>query len=256
MSLLLHVSTRLSALDRRALWGGMLLIVCAIISHPARSQSAADPLAQALERRSADMTRDYRYDRTTVVRTAGDAAETSVQRYDPTRPAGQRWQTLSGRKDAAPRTESGTTSTASDLMGYRELKDAVRDGQVRRVADRDGAAVYHLRTRGGRGLHTGGVRIEGLDGFREAMTGWIYVYRDAQGRPYVGTLMLALPAPVDATVVKVRTLAIGHAFAPDPQSGAMRTRAFRLNLDMTALWAIPVKLAVSASNSGFVPVGR
>lgn len=238
------------------------LFAASLIAPPAWAAAPPPLLVQALNRPVADMATTYRYTRTTVVRAMGQPPEVEVERYDPARPDGKKWEKLSSTMDDTKTGTSGKPSFSmhrkgstndESLMGYAELQQLVRDADVSLLSETADRAVFRITSKPGHALKMGGIDIQ-TDATRDGMTGVLYVQKSGRAAPYVSGVKLGLAKPVNTMIVDIPRLAFGYGYAPDEKTGDMVLKAFGFDMQMKMPIAPKIKVSVMLTNAGFEKV--
>ncbi len=240
------------------------VLAACLMPGSALAEASSPLLRQALNKPAADMATAYRYYRTTVVRAMGEPPETEVERYDPTRPDGRKWEKLSSTMDDKKSAGSSKPSinihrkgsTSDDnLMSYEELQQLVSDGDVSPLTESPDRAVFRIKSKPGHALKMGGIDIQ-TDASKNGMTGEIYVQKTGKAAPYVSGVKMWLAKPIDTMIVDIPKLGFGYGYAPDAKTGDMVLKAFGFDMQMKMPIAPKVKVSVLLNNSGFEKVSR
>ncbi len=234
------------------------LTLCAVPLHAVPTDSL---LTKALAQPTANLAKDFRFQRTTTLQVTDEPSGIKVENYDPARPEGQKWKTLS---DTTGGSGSGQFKLSKDqnagkrdsnIMDYTDLKNLVTDSTVTLLSETKDVARYSIKTKPGRELKLGDIQLQ-FDASEKGMLGELYVRKTGLNAPYVSGVKIGLVEPLDAVVIKIKKLRFGYGFVPEEKSGAMMLRAFGLEMDMRAAIVAKIKLSVAVTNAGFEPIVR
>jgi hypothetical protein len=233
----------------------LALIVCAA---PACAAPAPVDtlLTKALARPTASLETDYRFERTTNVSATDDPPGILVESYDPTRPADQKWKTISNTIGGSGKAHINIGDTKNkgkrdgNIMDYSELKELVTDSTVTLLDQTNDVARYSIKSKPGREIKLGDIKME-FDATEKGMTGELYVRKTGLHAPYISGVKMGLVEPIDAVVLKIKKLGFGYGFVPDAKSGAMMMRAFGLEMNMRAAIVAKINISVAINNAKF-----
>jgi hypothetical protein len=239
-----------------------LFLIAGLSASPVLAGPPTDVLTRALDQPAANMATGYRYYRTTVVHAMGEPAGTEIERFDPTKPDGKKWEKLSSTMaDKVDKNSNGVninvhrkgSSSDNSLMGYDELKRVVTDSDATLVTETADLATYRLVSKPGHLIKMGGIDFES-DATKDGMTGEMYVRKTGTHAPYVSGVKMHLIKPVRTPIVDIPKLAFGYGYAPEGKTGDMVLKAFGFDMQMKMPIVPKIKVSVSLNNSGFEAV--
>jgi hypothetical protein len=243
----------------------VFVVATAAVSAASVQAAPVPPLvAQAVARKAANLATDYRYYRTTVIRAMGEPAETEIERYDPARADGDKWEKISSSTPDKPKGDSnhtavnlhrkGSTSDQS-LMEYTDLAALVTDADITPLAETADTATYRITSKPGHALKLGGLEFEN-EASKDGMTGELYVRKTGKAAPFVSGVKMHMKKPIATMVVDIPQLAFGYGYAPDAKTGDMMLKAFGFDMQMKMPIVPKIKVSVSVNNSGFERVAK
>jgi hypothetical protein len=236
-----------------------LLIVASASTFAQTTPILATPalVTKAIARPAADLAKQYRYQRKTVIQGTSAPLEVSVDSYDPTRPLLNRWKKISrsgGEKGDGASFNTGPINLGGpnekNIMDYAELKKITQDSAITLIDETPDRARYSIRTKPGRKIKLGGASFEN-DVFEKGMVGELYVRKTGFSAPYVYGLKFGIPEIIEAVVIKIIKLNIGYGFVPDPQTGDMVAKSFGLQFQAKFPIMPKINASVSMVNSEF-----
>ncbi len=223
-----------------------------LFAAPAQAQD--DLLQEALAKTDRQSEKGWAFTRTVRVN-AEDSIVVMVERFDPSKPPGQRRSVLEvyDGDDPDVTAESYEGDVDVDMPLYSELGDYLENG-VELVSQNSEEAIYRVLPDDAGKHRFGGVNIDAGD-LEESLAGQLTVKKTGPGAPYVSTVSLRLNEEKDGFLYDMEAFDLTYHFAPGPDEKTMLLQDFFLKLDMSFLIFFDLNIEIDSEMTDYEYVG-
>ena len=203
-------------------------------------------LAKALEGAELDTKDGWAFRQTVTVQALDEPGTTTITRWDPSKPAGERCTLVSVATSDGKADDGDPCKGGHDRESYGDVVRMLQGATVLTVSENDERAVYSFVPQGDdHGLHMGDIHIGVDEENAERMVGTLEVVKTGAGAPYVEKFSLNLGEPAGNLLAKLKKLDIVYSFAPDVDSGAKLLRELDIDLNLSVFTMFNVTTQVS-----------
>lgn len=229
----------------RTLWLAAALIAAPAAAEPPSSDS---PLGRALADAARHDGDGFAFTRALRV-VAKDEAVNMVQRYDPTRPEGERWRTL--EEDGLPpdpNEQFADQHEGEPLPSYAEVIGQLSLADAELVEETEARAIYRLK-------EIDAALLEEEEAFAGYLVNELTVDKTGPA-PYASELTLYAPEPFRPMAgAEIESFKMRFAYAPDPQTGTILPRLVQVQLAGDALLFFSFEAVTEIEYSDYAFVG-